>query len=388
MVDSVFDAERLLNNALMSQLRVLKQLDARVQWRPIYEKPVSFDTERGELMKGGVNTPPRTPPRQQRPREPPALPNRDAPRNQREPVEPVNANYQARMLPFNPGNLRIEIPPPPSPASTLTVPSGVSSPRYIAMPRRRTREPANRPAGTTTTITRIQTSRSASPISVRTRSPTPPPPKRRKTGGAKASPMAKPQQRGKGATVKMDKKDYMKEHSHLISMLNDISAKAKAEATKQTKEVKGKGKKCVKNIKGGCGECGGTDGTIVKGGADRTPPRRRSRSRSRDRQPPRLPPREERLDRQRNLAAQRRQEQEEEQYRRMQPHIRNRIRLLLNAEPEIPEDLIYYGILPSLYNAALLRRYYTENNIPQRAAVAVPAPVRARVRLLFEDEDE
>ena len=65
-----------------------------------------------------------------------------------------------------------------------------------------------------------------------------------------------------GAVVKMPKADYMSEHHKLIKMLEEVSAKTGKEAKKQSKEIKGKGKKCVNNIDGGCGTCGGTDGEI------------------------------------------------------------------------------------------------------------------------------
>lgn len=75
--------------------------------------------------------------------------------------------------------------------------------------------------------------------------------------------MKAPRVRGKGKTVKMDKRDYLEEHHKLIKMLEDVSAKTGKEAKKQTKEIRGKGKKCINNIDGGCGECGGTNGEIV-----------------------------------------------------------------------------------------------------------------------------
>lgn len=79
---------------------------------------------------------------------------------------------------------------------------------------------------------------------------------------------------GKGKVVHMPKKDYMSEHHSLIKMLEDISSKAGKEAKKQSKEIKGKGKRCINNIDGGCGMCGGTDGEIVleKGGTRRREP--------------------------------------------------------------------------------------------------------------------
>lgn len=80
---------------------------------------------------------------------------------------------------------------------------------------------------------------------------------------SRALKAAKKDMKGSGAVVKMPKKDYMAEHHALIKMLEDISSKAGKEAKKQSKEIKGKGKKCVNNIKGGCGMCGGTDGEII-----------------------------------------------------------------------------------------------------------------------------
>jgi hypothetical protein len=71
---------------------------------------------------------------------------------------------------------------------------------------------------------------------------------------------------GKGAVVKMTKKAYMAEHKKLINLLNEMSAKAKAEV-KEVKRGRGRPKKCVNNIDGGCGTCGGTKGSM-KGGMD------------------------------------------------------------------------------------------------------------------------
>ena len=67
----------------------------------------------------------------------------------------------------------------------------------------------------------------------------------------------------------MPTSDYMAEHKKLIALLNDISGKAKAEATEQTPEVKqrrgrGRPKKCVNDVDGGCGMCGGTKGMKQK----------------------------------------------------------------------------------------------------------------------------
>lgn len=46
---SVVDMEHLLNRVYAQQAHVLKALEERYTGRPIYEEPVSFDTERGEL---------------------------------------------------------------------------------------------------------------------------------------------------------------------------------------------------------------------------------------------------------------------------------------------------------------------------------------------------
>lgn len=60
---------------------------------------------------------------------------------------------------------------------------------------------------------------------------------------------------GRGKKVVMDRKDYMEEHKRLISMLDELSAKAKKESTKQKKEIKG-GKKCTM--------CGGNLGMDIR----------------------------------------------------------------------------------------------------------------------------
>jgi hypothetical protein len=288
---SVFSAERLLEDMLKSQIHTLARYEHYYTGRPIYEKPVSFNTERGELSTGETKGQGITFSKKKK-----AEDSDDISYTHRNPAYGVVAELE-------PVDVEVE---------------AVGIPEVVI------KRVSNRKTSKADALKKAASQRSIRNVFSPTKS---------------RVSISKIPKRGKGSSVKMSKKDYMSEHHSLIKMLNDISSKTKKEAEKQSKEVKGKvgkgkhstlaqdvmrlnfsrkgkkniedvlreanrtgnaakvaqilphyqaleeelpkaekelrkkvqsgtGKKCVNNIKGGCGDCGGTNGTIVlkKGG--------------------------------------------------------------------------------------------------------------------------
>jgi hypothetical protein len=236
---SVVDMEHLLNKVYAQQAHVLKSLEERYTGRPIYEEPLSFNTERGEMKRSRAVK---------------------AAKKDVELEDELDGEGKPKMWiqeavkgmkkgAFTKQALRHDETPEEFAKDVLKHPGKYSK----------------------TTKKRAQFLKNIT---------------------------------GKGSEVKMPKKDYMAEHHSLIKMLEEVSKKTGKEAKKQSKEIKGKGKKCINNIAGGCGMCGGSDGEIVlkKGGSQerqtgqprqprrQPPPPRRQRQQSPSIPPPAPPP--------------------------------------------------------------------------------------------------